>query len=88
VEDIKRVTSETATSRDEPKNAAGLAEAVEGMTLTKLTFSALETAMPGLKRPSPREVLERVFMKVVDERYGGMTDFAAEFAQQNFGVAF
>jgi hypothetical protein len=55
--------------------------------LTRLYVEKLDAAeVLGLERPRPREMRERLFSELVEERYRGMTAVAAEVARRDLGL--
>jgi hypothetical protein len=86
VDEIQRVTLEIATSRGAPKRGAQLAEVAEGMILVRLFFARLDAGVPGIEHPKPREVWERLYIKLAEERHGAMPAFAARIAKDDLGL--
>jgi hypothetical protein len=80
--EIVRATGEIAASRGAPEHGGGLAEAAEGLCLTRLWVKRMDSAMPGWKRPPPREVGERIYIQMVKERHGRMTPLAARIGRE------
>jgi hypothetical protein len=69
-EEIDRTAADIATARGAPETAPALAQTAELNALSRLFIRRVDTATPGIEHPKPREVWERVFLELVEERYG------------------
>lgn len=85
-EEIRRATLEIETARGAPEHAPALTDAAERDAIFRLFLKRLDAAVPGIEHPKPLEVREWLFIEIVEERYGGMTDLAAHVGSRDLGL--
>jgi hypothetical protein len=61
-----------------------VADTAERGALTTLIIRRFDAIGPGMERPAPRELLERAFLEVVQDRYGSVTPLAADVGRREF----
>jgi hypothetical protein len=85
--DLRRACEEKAVARGgDASGASALADWLEASALIKLLLERLEAvATSGLGHPLPREVWEREYAALVEERHGEMTPLALRVWQREFG---